>query len=232
MYFYGIDTYYLILVLPAVIFAAWAQFHVNSTFKKYSKKTSEYGMTGADAARLILTQNGLGHVTIGSVAGQLTDHYDPQNDVINLSESTRDVRSAAAVGVAAHEAGHAIQYAEGYLPIKIRQAIIPATKIGSTLSMPLVIAGLIFSFRELANIGILLFGISVFFQLVTLPVEFNASRRAVKVLEGSGMLSDEGLHDAKKVLRAAALTYVAALFVALMNMLRLIILVNGNRRRD
>ena len=229
MYFYGIDATYISLVLPAVIFALWAQFNVKSTFSKYSKIASRSGMTGFDSARRILDANGLGDVRIAHVSGDLTDHYNPTDNTIYLSDSVYGSNSAAAIGVAAHEAGHAVQHATGYTPIKIRAAIIPITNIGSNLAMPLIILGIILSFPTLAYIGVAAFGLSTLFQLVTLPVEFDASGRALKALEGS--LDGEDLASARKVLRAAALTYVAALAVSLVNLLRLLIIVAGNDRR-
>lgn len=228
-FIYGFDYTYIIYVLPALIFAMWAQYNVQSTFKKYSKVASERGMTGYDAARRILDANGLHHVRIEQVAGDLTDHYDPKANVIRLSDTVHSVSSVAAVGVAAHEAGHAVQYAEGYSPIKIRTAIIPITRIGSNLAFPLVLLGLLFSAPLLAGIGVILFGAAVLFQLVTLPVEFNASSRAIAALSDSGM-SDEAVGDAKKVLRAAAMTYVAALATAIGNFLRLLTIANRSRR--
>ncbi|MBP3378644.1 MAG: zinc metallopeptidase [Clostridia bacterium] len=228
-FIYGFDYTYIIYVLPALIFAMWAQYNVQSTFKKYSKVASERGMTGYDAARRILDANGLHHVRIEQVAGDLTDHYDPKANVIRLSDTVHSVSSVAAVGVAAHEAGHAVQYAEGYSPIKIRTAIIPITRIGSNLAFPLVLLGLLFSAPLLAGIGVILFGAAVLFQLVTLPVEFNASSRAIAALSSSGM-SDEAVGDAKKVLRAAAMTYVAALATAIGNFLRLLTIANRSRR--
>jgi len=229
-YYYGIDMTYIVYVLPALIFALWAQFNVNSTFKKYAKVRSDRGMTGADAARLILNANGLSHVKIERISGNLTDHFDPRTNVIRLSDSVHDAQTAAAVGVAAHEAGHAVQYAVGYFPMKVRAAIIPVTNIGSTLAFPLVIIGIALSAPVLAYAGVLFFGAAVLFQLVTLPVEFNASRRAVEALEMSGMTS-EGVKSAKKVLTAAALTYVAALATAIGNFLRLLTIANRSRRR-
>ncbi len=229
MYFYGIDATYIFLVLPAVIFALWAQFNVKSTFSKYSKIASRSGMTGFDSARRILDANGLGDVRIAHVSGDLTDHYNPTDNTIYLSDSVYGSDSAAAIGVAAHEAGHAVQHATGYTPIKIRSAIIPITNIGSNLAMPLIILGIILSFPTLAYIGVAAFGLSTLFQLVTLPVEFDASGRALKALEGS--LDGDDLASARKVLRAAALTYVAALAVSLVNLLRLLIIVAGNDRR-
>jgi len=229
-YFYGIDMTYIIYVLPAILLALWAQFNVKSTFAKYSKVASDRGMTGRDAARLILDANGLHHVQVTYVQGELTDHFDPKANVIRLSDSTYNAATAAAVGVAAHEAGHAVQFAEGYFPMKVRSAIIPVTNIGSNLAIPLVLLGIVFSAPSLAYIGVFLFSLSVVFQLVTLPVEFNASRRAMAAIRDSGRVSDEGASAAKKVLTAAALTYVAALAVALGNLLRLITLANRSRR--
>ncbi len=232
-FYFGGDSFttYVFLVLPAVIFAMWASFNVNSTFNKYSKKISSCGWTGYDAARRILDANGLRDVRIEQVSGNLTDHYDPKANVIRLSDSVYSNTSAAAIGVAAHEAGHAVQYAANYAPIHIRAAIIPICNIGSNLAMPLVLLGLLISSLSLANIGVLLFGLAALFQLVTLPVEFNASKRALVCLENTNYMSNDDLKSAKKVLTAAALTYVAALAVALANLLRLYILVNGNNRR-
>lgn len=227
-YFYGFDWSYIVYVLPALILAMWAQHNVSSTFKKYSRVPST--LTGADAARLVLQGYGLGDVGIGRINGQLTDHYDPRSNTISLSDAVHDVRTAAAVGVAAHEAGHAAQYAENYGPIKLRAAIVPITNIGSNLAMPLILLGLVLSFEPLAYLGVICFGAAVVFQLVTLPVEFDASRRAVQALTDSGYMTDEGLSAAKKVLTAAALTYVAALAVAIGNFLRLLTIVNRSRR--
>lgn len=228
-YYYGFDWTYVVYVLPALIFSLWASYNVKSTFAKYTKVASDRGMTGYDAARLILDANGLGHVQIGRISGDLTDHYDPKANIIRLSDTVYDVRSAAAVGVAAHEAGHAVQYAVGYSPMKLRAAIIPLTNLGSTIAWPLTLLGVMLSFEFLATIGVFLFGAVVVFQLVTLPVEFNASRRALQALEASGM-SEDGLGAAKKVLTAAALTYVAALAAALGNFLRLLSIANRSRR--
>ncbi len=229
MYYYGFDWTYVVIVLPVMVLALIAQVKVKSTFKKYSQIPSDGGMTGADAARMVLDRHGVTGVQIVPVGGELTDHFDPKDNVIRLSEPVFNARSAAAVGVAAHEAGHAVQYAENYVPMQLRSAVIPVTKIGSNLSLPLIIIGLIFSIKALSFIGVILFGFTVLFQLVTLPVEFNASRRAVVSLESSGRVSAEGVKSAKKVLTAAAMTYVAALATALANMLRLLILI---RRRD
>lgn len=228
MYF---DVYYLILVIPAMIFSMWAQAKVNSTFNKYSKVRTYSGMTGYEAARRILAANGLYNVQVERVAGNLTDHYDPKTNVIRLSDSVFASNSVAAVGVAAHEAGHAVQYAVNYAPIKLRAAIIPVTNIGSNLSIPLVLIGFFMGAQPLVNIGLLLFATVAIFQLVTLPVEFNASRRAVEALEMGGSMGNEEINGVKKVLSAAAMTYVAALAVAVANLLRLVLRF-GNRSRD
>ena len=229
-YYYGFDLSSIIYLIPAMLFALWAQYNVKSTFAKYSKTASWRGMTGYQAARLILDANGLSHVRIEQVAGDLTDHYDPKENVIRLSQTVHSTQTAAAVGVAAHEAGHAVQYAVNYTPIRLRSAIIPVTNISSTLSWPLVLLGILLSARPLAMLGVILFSLSVVFQLLTLPVEFNASRRAVAALEAHG-LPEENLTAAKKVLKAAAMTYVAALATAIANLLRLISIVNRNDRR-
>ncbi|MBE6614766.1 MAG: zinc metallopeptidase [Ruminococcaceae bacterium] len=229
-YFYGFDYTYLIFCLPPLLLALWAQYKVKSTFAQYSKVASDRGMTGRDAARLILDTNGLYNVPVSRISGELTDHFDPRENVIRLSDTVCDVRSAAAVGVAAHEAGHAVQYAVGYGPMKLRSALVPVTNIGSRLSMPLVLLGILLSFETLAYVGVILFSATAIFQLVTLPVEFDASRRALAALEGAGM-SAEGVKSAKKVLSAAALTYVAALLTAVGNLLRLLVLVRRNDDR-
>lgn len=221
---------YVVIVLPAVLLAMWASANVNSTFKKYSSVPSGSGYTGADAARRILDANGLHHIRIEHVSGNLTDHYDPRAEVIRLSDTVYANHSAAAIGVAAHEAGHAVQHSTGYFPLVIRNAIIPVCNIGSNLAMPLVILGLVLDMFGLCFIGILAFSLSAVFQLITLPVEFNASSRALAALAESGRFDDEDLAGAKKTLRAAALTYVAALAVALANLLRLIVLISGRRR--
>lgn len=226
-----IDRYYLILVLPAVIFALWAQHQVNGTFNKYSKVRAARNVTGAQAAQAVLQAGGVYDVRIERIAGNLTDHYDPRDKVIRLSDLVYDNPSIAALGVAAHEAGHAVQHAEEYFPLRLRRAIIPVTQIGSTLAMPLLIIGLILSSMNLVYLGIAFFGFSTLFQAVTLPVEFDASRRAVAALSEGGLLSMEELPAAKKTLRAAALTYVAALAVSLAQLFRLL-LVFGGRRDD
>ena len=233
-FYYSSDSLwtYVLIVLPAVILAMWASANVNSTFKKYSKVPSSSGYTGMDAARRILDANGLTNIRIEHVSGNLTDHYDPKAGVIRLSDAVYANNSAAAIGVAAHEAGHAVQHAEKYAPLVIRNAIIPICSIGSNLAMPLIILGLVLDMFGLCYIGILAFGLAALFQLIPLPVEFNASRRALAALESSGRFSDTDLKNAGKTLRAAALTYVAALAVALANLLRIIVIVGGRNRRD
>ena len=225
------DYYYLVLVLPAVLFALICQAAVNGAFSKYSKVPSAAGITGRDMAAMVLSANGVTGVGIERVAGNLTDHYDPRTNVIRLSEGVYDSTSVAAVGVAAHEAGHAVQHAASYAPLTVRNAIIPITQIGSTLSMPLVLAGLIFSWYPIAMAGVILFGLAVLFQLVTLPVEFNASGRAIQAMQSSGYFSEPEIQKTSKVLRAAAMTYVAARAVALANFLRLFLLVNRRNNR-
>lgn len=242
-FYYYFDWSYLVLVVPALLFSLWASARVNSTFKKYSAMRNAHGMTGAEAARAVLRANGVTDVRIEYVSGNLTDHYDPKEKVIRLSQDVYDAATPAAVGVAAHEAGHAAQYAANYLPIRIRAAIIPATNIGSKLSVPLIILGLLLPglrifapytefFNLIAWIGVACYSLCVLFQLVTLPTEFNASRRAVTAIERCGLLLPEEQQGAKKVLKAAALTYVAALSASLAQLLRLIIIVGGRQRRD
>lgn len=223
-YYYGFDTTYLVLVVPALLIALIAQIQVKSAFSRYARVRCTSGLTGAQAAQRILQANGITDVRIEHISGKLTDHFDPQAKVIRLSDEVYGVASIAAVGVAAHEAGHAVQYATDYAPIRIRAAIIPATRIGSNLSWPLLIAGLIFNWSVLVWAGILLFGLVTVFQLATLPVEFNASRRALAAIESRNLLTDDELRGARSVLRAAAMTYVAALLVSFAQLLRLIIL--------
>ena len=236
-YYYGFDWTYVILVLPCLILSLWASANVNSTFKKYSKQYSLRQLTGAEAAQRVLRANGVHGVRIERVSGNLTDHYDPKTNVIRLSDGVYNNTSTAAIGVACHEAGHAVQYAEGYAPIKLRAAIIPVTNFGSRLAMPLILIGLLFStlgsFSDtLIYLGIACFGLSLVFQLVTLPVEFNASRRALHAISDGGLLTEEEQKGARKTLTAAALTYVAATAVALAQLLRLIALFGGRRRND
>ena len=231
------DWTYVVLVLPCVIFAMWASSSVNSTFNKYSKQYSSRGITGAQAAERVLRANGVIGVRIEQVAGNLTDHYDPKTNVIRLSDNVYASTSTAAIGVACHEAGHAVQYAQNYGPIKLRAAIIPVTNIGSKLAMPLILIGLLLSFLGMVSfvfvyLGIACFGLSLVFQLVTLPVEYNASRRAMQTIESSEILTAEEQNGAKKTLSAAALTYVAATAVSLAQLLRLLLIFGGNRRRN
>ena len=235
-YYYGFDWTYLVLVLPCVILSLWASSNVNSTFQKYSQQFSIRRLTGAQAAQRVLSHNGVSGVRIERVSGNLTDHFDPKTNVIRLSDSVYDSTSTAAIGVACHEAGHAVQYAQNYGPIKLRAAIIPVTNIGSKLAMPLILIGLLLAAAETVSftfvyLGIACFGLSLVFQLVTLPVEFNASRRAMAAIESANLLTDEEQKGAKKTLTAAALTYVAATATALAQLLRLILLFGGNRRR-
>ena len=221
----------IIILIPALIFSLIAQLMVKGTFSKYSGVRNSRGYTGADAARAILDRNGLSYIRIEHINGELTDHYDPGANVIRLSDSVYNNDSVAAVGVAAHEAGHAVQYAEGYGPIKVRSAIIPITQFGSNLSTPLVILGIIFSSNVLITAGILLFCTVVLFQAITLPVEFNASGRALKVLGEEHFFDDDEMKGAKSVLTAAALTYVAAMFSALASLARLLLIRNRNNSR-
>ena len=232
-YYYGFDWTYLVLVLPCLVLALWASSNVNSTFKKYSAQRSCRGLTGAEAAQRVLRHNGVTDVRIERVSGNLTDHYDPRTNVIRLSDSVYSSTSTAAIGVAAHEAGHAVQYAQSYGPIKLRAAIIPITNIGSRLAMPLILLGILFSAfgNTLITLGIAAFGLSVVFQLITLPVEFDASRRAMQAIETAGLLTEEEQRGAKRTLKAAALTYVAATATAIAQLLRLIILFGGRGRR-
>lgn len=226
------DSYYWTLVIPAMIFALIAQGKVQSAFRQFSQQRTRNGITGAQAAELVLRQNGLNDVRIERVQGKLTDHYDPQENVIRLSDSVYSNATVAAVGVAAHEAGHAVQYAEGYGPIRLRSAIIPVTQIGSKMAWPLLLIGLLFNIESLFVAGILFFALATIFQLVTLPVEYNASSRAVAAIEGAAALAPDEIPGAKAVLSAAAMTYVAALAVSIAQLLRLILLFGGNRRDD
>lgn len=238
-YFYGFDWTYVVLVLPCVILSLWASANVNSTFKKYSQQFSTRRLTGAEAAQRVLLANGVQGVSIQRISGNLTDHFDPSTNVIRLSDSVYDSTSTAAIGVACHEAGHAVQYAENYAPIKLRAAVIPATNLGSKLAMPLILLGLIFSYvgnfsYVLVYAGIACFGLSLVFQLITLPVEFNASHRALAAISAGNLLTEDEENGARKVLTAAALTYVAATATALAQLLRLLVLFGGrgNHRRD
>lgn len=236
-YYYGFDWTYLYLVLPCVLLSLWASHNVNSTFKKYSQQFSVRRLTGAEAAQRVLSANGVHGVRIERVSGNLTDHFDPKTNVIRLSDSVYNNTSTAAIGVACHEAGHAVQYAHDYAPIKLRAAIIPLTNFGSRLAMPLILLGILFSTlgmvsNALVYLGIGCFGLSLVFQLVTLPVEFNASRRALQAIAAANLLTEEEQRGARKTLTAAALTYVAATATALAQLLRLILIFGGRRRRN
>lgn len=230
------DWTYLVLVMPCVILSLLASSSVNSTFRRYSQIQNRRRLTGADAAQRVLSANGVSGVRIERVSGNLTDHYDPRSNVIRLSDSVYDSTSVAAIGVACHEAGHAVQYAQSYAPIKLRAAVIPITNFGSKIAMPLILLGILFSsFADysyaLVYLGIACFGFSLVFQLITLPVEFNASRRALQTIENSQLLTEEEQRGAKKTLTAAAMTYVAATAVSLAQLLRLIVLFGGRGRR-
>ena len=236
-YYYGFDWTYIVIVLPCILLSMWASSSVNSTFNKYAKVSSIRRLTGAEAAQRVLSANGVRGVRIERVSGNLTDHFDPKTNVIRLSDSVHSSTSVAAIGVACHEAGHAVQYAQNYGPIKLRAAIIPVTNIGSKLAMPLILAGIVLSFLGnlsygLVYLGIACFSLSLIFQLVTLPVEFNASRRAMAAIESSGLLTAEEQRGARKTLKAAAMTYVAATAVALAQLVRLLVIFGGRRRRD
>ena len=236
MPYYGFDWTYIVLVLPCIIFSMWASSSVNSTFKRFSQKYSSRRITGAQAAQRVLSHNGVSGVRIERVSGNLTDHYDPRTNVIRLSDSVYDSTSVAAIGVAAHEAGHAVQYARHYAPIHFRAAIIPITNIGSKLAMPLILLGVVLNFMGgistgLIYLGIAAFALSLLFQVVTLPVEFNASRRAMQAISDAEILTADEQRGARKTLTAAAMTYVAATAVALAQLLRLLVLF-GRRRDD
>ncbi len=230
MPFFYFDSYYLLLVVPALIIAGIAQAKVQSAFKKYASVMSRKNKTAAEITRQILDENGLSHVKVERVAGHLSDHFDPKASVVRLSDSVHDSTSVASIGVAAHEAGHAVQHATAYAPIRFRNAVLPVANFGSHLSVPLILLGLILSLEPLVSFGIILFSALVLFQLVTLPVEFNASRRALATLESRFILDEEELSGAKKVLSAAAMTYVASALVSVMQLLRLVLLTNRNRR--
>lgn len=231
-YGYYFDPTYILIIIAAII-SLIAQWRVNSAFSKYSRVASMSGMTGAQAARMILQSNGINDVSVQRISGKLTDHYNPSTKVLNLSESVYGSTSVAAIGVAAHECGHAIQHARGYFPLSLRTALVPVANIGSQLSWVFIIVGAILSFNQtLITIGIIMFSAAVLFQLVTLPVEFNASARALAQLESNGILYRDEVSQTRKVLSAAALTYVAAAATAILQLLRLIILFGGRGRRD
>lgn len=231
-YYYGLDWTY-ILVLIGAILSMIASAKVNTTFNRYARVRSMSNMTGAEAAERILHQNGIYDVAVEHISGNLTDHYDPKNKVLRLSDATYSSNSVAAIGVAAHECGHALQHKDEYLPLKIRSAIVPAANFGSRLGIPIILLGVILgSNYTLIQIGIWVFSLAVLFQIVTLPVEFNASSRAVGMVERYGILSGEELKHTRKVLSAAALTYVAAAAASILQLLRLVLLFGGRRRND
>lgn len=233
MFFYFDSTY--ILVFIGAIICLIASANIRSTYNRYAKMHSMTNMTGAEAAERLLRSAGINDVRIGHVAGELSDHYDPRKKVLNLSDSVYDATSVAAIGVAAHECGHAIQHAKGYLPLTLRSKFVPIANIGSALAWPVILVGLLInsaSSQTVINIGIFLFSFAVIFQLITLPVEFNASKRALILLEDQGILNSQELPYTRKVLRAAALTYVAGAASSLLQLLRLILLFGGRRRND
>lgn len=225
------DYYYIILVMPAILLSLIAQIAVKSTYRKMSRIKNVSGLTGAAAAEKVLSYYGISNVKIEPVNGNLTDHYDPSDNVIRLSSKVFFGNSIAAVGIACHEAGHAAQHAEGYAPIRIRNAILPIANIGSSAGIWLAVIGYILGYGFLTNLGIILFSAVVVFQLVTLPIEFNASARAMRVIDETGMLREEEQRGARRVLTAAAMTYVAALLVSIMSLLRLILRYNSKSDR-
>ncbi|MBP3390723.1 MAG: zinc metallopeptidase [Clostridia bacterium] len=228
-YYYGFDIYYIILILPAFLISLIAQIKVSSTFSKFSKTINMSGLTGAAAAEKVLLSHGVTNVKVERVGGNLTDHFDPRTNVIRLSDSVYDSTSVAAVGVAAHEAGHAVQYAQGYTPIKIRNTILPVVNFGSRFSFIAILLGIVFASDLLITAGIILFSFATLFQIITLPVELNASKRAMQTIRGQALLSDDEAVGAKKVLTAAAMTYVATVIMSIAQLLRLLLL---NRRRQ
>ena len=232
-FFYYYDPYYWMILVPAMLIALLAQLNVSSTFNRYSRMASRRGFTGAQAAEAVLRAHGIQNVRIERVSGRLTDHYDPRSNVIRLSDAVYGSNSIASVGVAAHEAGHAVQYAVGYGPVRLRTAIIPVTQFGSKFAFVALMLGLVLYSQPMFGLGIILFGVTTLFQLVTLPVEFDASARALGTIDGTGLLEGEERRGAKKVLTAAALTYVAALLMSLVQLLRYLLIFAGrdNRRR-
>lgn len=236
-YYYGgygnflANNIYFLLLIPVMLLSLWAQAQVSGNFKRYSQVSNRRRLTGAQAAEAVLHAHGVYDVRIASTWGNLTDHYDPRDNTIYLSQSVYASPTVAAVGVAAHEAGHAVQHAVGYAPLRLRNAIVPMTNLGSRCSMILLLIGLLLYSQSLFLAGILLFSLTTFFQLVTLPVEFNASRRALETIEGQGLLDGEELSGARKVLRAAALTYVAALLMSALQLLRYVLIFLGRSDR-
>ena len=231
MLFYYDPTYWLML-LPVLAITIYAQAKVSSNFSRYSKVTNRRYLTGAQAAEAVLRQHGVYDVRIERVRGNLTDHYDPRTNVIRLSEQVYDAPTIAAVGIAAHEAGHAVQYAVGYSPIRLRAALIPVTQVGSQFGIVLLIIGILLTYEPLFLIGIILFSFTTLFQLVTLPVEYNASHRAMETIQSAQLLDDDEARGARKVLSAAALTYVAALLMSVVQLLRFILMFAGRRGND
>lgn len=228
LYAYGIDSLYLYFVIPAILFLIWSQVRVKTVFSKYARRRTQ--ISGMEAVRRVLAANGVENVKIERVSGKLTDHYDPRTNTVRLSESVYDSCSVSAVGVAAHEAGHAVQYAKGYAPIRLRAVVLPVCNIGSQLSLPLLIIGLIFDWYFLVKLGVIFFGAALLFELLTLPFEFNASRRALAAIREEKLLeSPNEIKGAKKVLSAAAMTYAAAAFVSLTQLIRLIAVTNKKR---
>ncbi len=225
MYF---DSFQLIIILVTVVIGGWAQYRVSSAYRKYSRFGTRRGMTGAEIARSLLKGSGSYDVKVGAIAGEMTDHYDPRSQELNLSEGVYNSPSIAAVGIAAHEVGHAIQHHVSYFPLHVRNMLVPVVSFGSNLAWPIIIGGLIFSWGFLLDIGIYLYAAVVAFHLITLPVELDASKRAVTLLNTGGYLQQEELAGAKKVLSAAAMTYVAATLVAILTLIRLLVLRNSN----
>ncbi|MFV0394408.1 MAG: zinc metallopeptidase [Coprobacillaceae bacterium] len=219
----------MVILIPAILLSMYASMKVKSTFEKYSKVMSSSGYTGADIARRILSEQGINNVNVEHIRGNLTDHYDPRSKTVRLSENVYSAKSIAAISVAAHECGHAIQHNVGYVPLNIRSAIVPAAQIGSKMSMPLVILGMFMSSPTFIYIGVVVFSAAVIFQFVTLPVEFNASSRAIKVMLSSGIIDEREEAGARKVLSAAALTYVAAAISSLLTLIRLLIIARNER---
>ncbi|NMA54315.1 MAG: zinc metallopeptidase [Firmicutes bacterium] len=230
--FYPFYAPYTIVVLPAIILALYAQFKVQATFQQYLRVRAQNGMTGADVARMLLRSQGLEGVRVEPIPGRLTDHYDPRDRTIRLSQQVFHGNSLAAIGVAAHETGHALQHATDYVPLSVRSSLVPVANIGSQLGLPMALLGYIFQSGFMLQLGIMLFSLAVLFQLVTLPVEFNASSRALGLLEGQGVLARDEINGAKAVLSAAALTYVAATLSAILQLLRLLLMAGLGRRRN
>lgn len=229
-YGYGMNMYYLLFMVPGLLITLWAQWKMKSTFAKYEKVATTQGLTGAQAARMILDMNGLQYVQVQQVGGHLTDHYDPRTNIVSLSQATFSAPTIGGVGVAAHECGHAIQHAVGYWPIKLRTVFVPVANWGSRLSIPLIFIGFILNVLGLVYLGIILFGAAVLFQLITLPVELDASRRALATLSASGMVTEEEGQGVKKVLTAAAMTYLAALLTSLLQLLYYVTMATSRRR--